>query len=97
MSLCCCHSLYFIFFSEIHILTIQIGYECLLLSLPSLLFAFCNICMELELMVDNYIIMSLISLYLSFVVVASGVWVAPGDSEEVAAALSQSLRNYIER
>jgi hypothetical protein len=53
--------------------------------------------MELELMVDNYIIMSLISLYLSFVVVASGVWVAPGDSEEVAAALSQSLRNYIER
>ncbi|CAK7339089.1 unnamed protein product [Dovyalis caffra] len=29
--------------------------------------------------------------------VASGVWVAPGDSEEVAAALSQSLRNYIER
>ncbi|KAI9398736.1 hypothetical protein POPTR_003G220800v4 [Populus trichocarpa] len=30
-------------------------------------------------------------------VVASGVWVAPGDSEEVAAALSQSLRNYIER
>uniref|UniRef100_A0A6N2M708 Mediator of RNA polymerase II transcription subunit 13 n=1 Tax=Salix viminalis TaxID=40686 RepID=A0A6N2M708_SALVM len=30
-------------------------------------------------------------------VVASGIWVAPGDSEEVAAALSQSLRNYIER
>ncbi|KAF9688587.1 hypothetical protein SADUNF_Sadunf01G0003800 [Salix dunnii] len=30
-------------------------------------------------------------------VVASGIWVAPGDSEEVATALSQSLRNYIER
>ncbi|XP_065878471.1 mediator of RNA polymerase II transcription subunit 13 isoform X2 [Euphorbia lathyris] len=30
-------------------------------------------------------------------VVASGVWVAPGDSEEVAAALSQSLRNCIEK
>ncbi|PNX99700.1 mediator of RNA polymerase II transcription subunit 13-like protein, partial [Trifolium pratense] len=30
-------------------------------------------------------------------VVASGLWVAPGDSEEVAAALSQALRNCIER
>ncbi|KAJ8760013.1 hypothetical protein K2173_010869 [Erythroxylum novogranatense] len=30
-------------------------------------------------------------------VVASGVWIAPGDSEEVATALSQSLRNRIER
>ncbi|XP_012067059.1 mediator of RNA polymerase II transcription subunit 13 isoform X2 [Jatropha curcas] len=30
-------------------------------------------------------------------VVSSGVWVAPGDSEEVAAALSQSLRNCIEK
>lgn len=30
-------------------------------------------------------------------VVASGLWLAPGDSEEVAAALSQSLRNCIER
>ncbi|CAI0421886.1 unnamed protein product [Linum tenue] len=30
-------------------------------------------------------------------VVASGIWVAPGDSEEVAAALSQSLRNSIEK
>ncbi|KAK2641530.1 hypothetical protein Ddye_023293 [Dipteronia dyeriana] len=30
-------------------------------------------------------------------VVAAGLWVAPGDSEEVAAALSQSLRNCIER
>ncbi|KAL6517268.1 hypothetical protein OROMI_032969 [Orobanche minor] len=29
-------------------------------------------------------------------VLASGLWVAPGDSEEVAAALSQSLRNCIE-
>ena len=48
-------------------------------------------------MVYNLIIICLIPLYLSFVVVASGIWVAPGDSEEVAAALSQSLRNYIER
>ncbi|GMH10269.1 hypothetical protein Nepgr_012110 [Nepenthes gracilis] len=30
-------------------------------------------------------------------VVASGLWVAPGDSEEVAIALSQALRNCIER
>ncbi|XP_004502200.1 mediator of RNA polymerase II transcription subunit 13 isoform X2 [Cicer arietinum] len=30
-------------------------------------------------------------------VVASGLWVAPGDSEEVASALSQALRNCIER
>ncbi|XP_030524134.1 mediator of RNA polymerase II transcription subunit 13 isoform X2 [Rhodamnia argentea] len=30
-------------------------------------------------------------------VVASGLWLAPGDSEEVAAALSQALRNCIER
>lgn len=30
-------------------------------------------------------------------VVASGVWLAPGDSEEVAAAFSQALRNCIER
>ncbi|KAF3953058.1 hypothetical protein CMV_021455 [Castanea mollissima] len=30
-------------------------------------------------------------------VVASGIWLAPGDSEEVAAALSQALRNRIER
>ncbi|OMP07508.1 hypothetical protein COLO4_07282 [Corchorus olitorius] len=30
-------------------------------------------------------------------VVASGCWLAPGDSEEVAAALSQALRNRIER
>jgi len=30
-------------------------------------------------------------------VVASGLWVAPGDSEEVAAALSQALRNCVER
>ncbi|XP_071701408.1 mediator of RNA polymerase II transcription subunit 13 isoform X2 [Rutidosis leptorrhynchoides] len=30
-------------------------------------------------------------------VLASGVWLAPGDSEEVAAALSQALRNCIER
>ncbi|KAJ9141058.1 hypothetical protein P3X46_031639 [Hevea brasiliensis] len=30
-------------------------------------------------------------------VVASGIWVAPGDNEEVAAALSQSLRNCIEK
>ncbi|CAA6663353.1 unnamed protein product [Spirodela intermedia] len=30
-------------------------------------------------------------------VIASGVWSAPGDSEEVALALSQSLRNRIER
>ncbi|EOY08936.1 RNA polymerase II transcription mediators isoform 1 [Theobroma cacao] len=30
-------------------------------------------------------------------VVASGLWLAPGDSEEVAAALSQALRNHIER
>lgn len=29
--------------------------------------------------------------------VASGLWLAPGDSEEVAAALSQALRNCIER
>ncbi|KAJ8562552.1 hypothetical protein K7X08_031004 [Anisodus acutangulus] len=28
---------------------------------------------------------------------ASGLWVAPGDSEEVAAALSQALRNCMER
>lgn len=32
-----------------------------------------------------------------FAVLASGLWVAPGDSEEVAAALSQALRNCIER
>lgn len=31
------------------------------------------------------------------VVLASGLWLAPGDSEEVAAALSQALRNCIER
>ena len=36
-------------------------------------------------------------MYLSFVVVASGIWLAPGESEEVAAALSQALRNRIER
>ncbi|KAI4317451.1 hypothetical protein L6164_025318 [Bauhinia variegata] len=30
-------------------------------------------------------------------VVASGLWLAPGDSEEVAAALSQALRNCLER
>ncbi|KAE9587864.1 putative mediator complex, subunit Med13 [Lupinus albus] len=30
-------------------------------------------------------------------VVASGLWLAPGDSEEVASALSQALRNCIER
>ncbi|KAK4740779.1 hypothetical protein SAY87_024367 [Trapa incisa] len=30
-------------------------------------------------------------------VVASGVWLTPGDSEEIAAALSQALRNCIER
>lgn len=30
-------------------------------------------------------------------VVASGLWLAPGDSEEVAAALSQALRSRIER
>ncbi|KAL8555994.1 hypothetical protein ACS0TY_003706 [Phlomoides rotata] len=30
-------------------------------------------------------------------VLASGLWVAPGDSEEVAAAISQALRNCIER
>ena len=30
-------------------------------------------------------------------VVASGLWLAPGDSEEVAAALSQALRSCIER
>ncbi|XP_059309442.1 mediator of RNA polymerase II transcription subunit 13 isoform X3 [Lycium ferocissimum] len=30
-------------------------------------------------------------------VLASGLWVAPGDSEEVAAALSQALRNCMER
>ncbi|KAL4343391.1 mediator of RNA polymerase II transcription subunit 13 [Arachis ipaensis] len=30
-------------------------------------------------------------------VVASGLWLAPGDVEEVAAALSQALRNCIER
>ncbi|XP_010552283.1 PREDICTED: LOW QUALITY PROTEIN: mediator of RNA polymerase II transcription subunit 13-like [Tarenaya hassleriana] len=30
-------------------------------------------------------------------VVASGFWVAPGDSEEVSVALSQALRNCIER
>ncbi|KAA8530327.1 hypothetical protein F0562_005036 [Nyssa sinensis] len=30
-------------------------------------------------------------------VLASGLWLAPGDSEEVAAALSQALRNRIER
>ncbi|KAI3880587.1 hypothetical protein MKW92_020076 [Papaver armeniacum] len=30
-------------------------------------------------------------------VVSSGLWLSPGDSEEVAAALSQALRNCIER
>ncbi|GMP28955.1 hypothetical protein CsSME_00004281 [Camellia sinensis var. sinensis] len=30
-------------------------------------------------------------------VLASGLWLAPGDSEEVAAALSQAIRNRIER
>lgn len=36
-------------------------------------------------------------LYFVVVVLASGLWLAPGDSEEVAAALSQALRNCIER
>lgn len=31
------------------------------------------------------------------IVLTSGMWLAPGDSEEVAAALSQALRNCIER
>lgn len=35
--------------------------------------------------------------HISLAVIASGVWSAPGDSEEVALALSQSLRNRIER
>lgn len=30
-------------------------------------------------------------------VVGTGLWVPPGDSEEVAAALSQSLKNSLER
>jgi len=30
-------------------------------------------------------------------VVGTGLWLAPGDSEEVAAALSQALRNSLER
>lgn len=30
-------------------------------------------------------------------VLASGTWVSPGDSEEVASAISQALRNCIER
>jgi hypothetical protein len=34
---------------------------------------------------------------LSVEVVATGIWSAPGDSEEVAVALSQALRNRIER
>lgn len=36
-------------------------------------------------------------LFLLLKVVASGIWVAPGDSEEISVALSQSLRNCIER
>lgn len=36
-------------------------------------------------------------LHIILEVVASGLWLAPGDSEEVAAALSQALRNCIER
>jgi hypothetical protein len=31
------------------------------------------------------------------VVASNGLWVAPGNSEEVAAALSQALRNSLER
>jgi len=31
------------------------------------------------------------------IVVASGLWVSPGDSEEVATALSQALKNRLER
>lgn len=30
-------------------------------------------------------------------VVASGLWISPGDSEEVTTALSQALKNRIER
>ncbi|KAL9233602.1 hypothetical protein vseg_008575 [Gypsophila vaccaria] len=33
----------------------------------------------------------------SFRVIASGLWVSPGDSEEVASALSQALKNRLER
>lgn len=29
--------------------------------------------------------------------VASGIWISPGDSEEVASALSQALKNRLER
>lgn len=36
-------------------------------------------------------------LFLLLKVVASGIWVAPGDSEEISVAFSQSLRNCIER
>lgn len=41
----------------------------------------------------------LCSVVMSFftIVVASGMWTSPGDSEEIAAALSQALRNCIER
>lgn len=31
------------------------------------------------------------------IVVGSGIWLAPGDSEEVGVALAQALRNSLER
>jgi mediator of RNA polymerase II transcription subunit 13 len=42
-------------------------------------------------------ILVLTFLFLLLKVVASGIWVAPGDSEEISVAFSQSLRNCIER
>ena len=42
-------------------------------------------------------IFTLVFFFYFIEVVASGLWLAPGDSEEVAAALSQALRNCIER
>jgi len=46
----------------------------------------------------SHLCLLIISLHwILFLVVASGLWLAPGDSEEVAAALSQALRNRIER
>lgn len=35
--------------------------------------------------------------YAFFAVVSNGLWVAPGNLEEVAAALCQALRNSLER
>jgi len=44
-----------------------------------------------------YVFASSYCLLFCSVVASNGLWVAPGNSEEVAAALSQALRNSLER